>query len=54
MQSALISSLQNKQVSQRTLWFNVDKLEEIMGGIKDNFGDDFKFIKVNVEAVDVE
>lgn len=54
MQSALISSLQNKQVSQRTLWFNVDKLEEIMGGIKVNFGDDFKFIKVNVEAVNVE
>jgi len=35
-------------VSQRTLWLNVDKLEDVMGGIKENFGDDFQFIKVIV------
>ena len=41
MQSALIGSLKNSQVSQRTLWLPVEKLEEIMGGIKESFGDDF-------------
>ena len=41
-------------MSQRTLWINLDQLEAIMGGIKENFGDDFKHVKVYVEAVKIE
>ena len=52
MQSALIASLENKQVSRRTLWIKTDLLEDILGGVKESFGDKFEMIKVIVEAND--
>lgn len=50
MQSALKASLKNKQVSYRTLWIKVELIEEILGGIRESFGDDFDLIKVIVEV----
>ena len=54
MQSALVASLKNKRVARRTLWIKTDLLEDIVGGIRDSFGDDFELIKVIVETQDIE
>lgn len=54
LQSALQASLKNDHVSKRILWINLEKLEDMMGGIEENFGDDFKLIKVYVEPKDRE
>lgn len=49
-----MASLKNKQVSRRTLWINADLIEDILGGVRESFGEDFEFIKVIVEAQDID
>lgn len=46
--------MHNKPVSTRTLWLKAERLEEILGGIRESFGDDFEMIKVIVEVKDIE
>jgi hypothetical protein len=54
MQSALIASLNNKQVSRRTLWVKTDLVDDILGGIRESFGDDFELIKIIVEIQEID
>lgn len=41
-------------MSTRTIWLKAERLEEILGGIRESFGDDFEMIKVIVEVKDIE
>lgn len=54
VQSALLATLRNRQVTRRTLWIKTDLIEDIMGGVRESFGDNFEMIKVIVEAQDIE
>lgn len=50
MQSALLATLKNRQVTRRTLWIKTDLIEDIMGGIRESFGENFDMIKVLVDT----
>ena len=50
MQSALLAKLKNRQVTRRTLWIKTELVEDIMGGIRESFGENFDMIKVIVDA----
>ena len=50
LQSAVVASLRNKGLQKRTIWLNANKVNGMIDDISESFGDDFEYIKVNVES----